>query len=112
MRQTFTNGKLGLSGRGSTPGKSIGMAHAEEIGVEALVYLSAEEGRLLEFLNLSGMRVEDLRGSAGAPGFLASILGYICGDERLASGFASEKGLTPETLAAARRELAGGIAEP
>ena len=105
MRQTFTNGKLGRSLTGADAKNQVGLARAEELAVEGLVFLSADEDRLLRFLDLSGLQVGDLRQAAGSPGFLGAVLAHILGDERLAAAFAAEKGLAAEALSRAREAL-------
>ena len=110
MRQTLPNGKLGSDRRRSdgpnARNSARGLETAREIAVDAFVFLSSDEERLLSFLNVSGLRPEDLRAAAAGPGFYASVLDHLSGDERLAAAFAQEKGLSPEALQGARQALA------
>ena len=105
MRQTFKNGKLDAPARTGEGKKSPGREQAEGIAVQAFVFLSDDQARLLRFLKNSGLTVENLRLASGAPGFLPSVLDHICADERLAAAFAQEKDLPPEALRQARQRL-------
>ncbi len=115
MRQTLPNGKLG-SDRRRPEGRNVrnsgrALEIAREVAIDAFVFLSSDEERLLSFLNISGLRPQDLRAAAAGPGFYASILDHLSGDERLAAAFALEKGLSPEALQGAREALANGPGE-
>lgn len=74
---------------------------AENTAIAALVYLTHDEDALQAFVATSGIDPSRIREAARTPGFLAGVLHYLLSDERLASGFAIERGLSPEQLAAA-----------
>ena len=112
MRQTFTNGKLGSVERGSSGKNPRGKIDAESVAVAALAFLAADEDRLLTFLNVSGLQIDDLRAASQTPGFLSSVLDHLSSDERLAAAFAVENGYSPETLEAARAALARVWVDP
>jgi Protein of unknown function (DUF3572) len=105
MRQTFKNGKFDAPARSGNGKKSLGREQAEGIAVQAFVFLSDDQARLLRFLKNSGLTVENLREASGTSGFLPSVLNYICADERLASAFAQENGLPSEALRQALHHL-------
>jgi len=80
---------------------------AETLAIQALVYLSADFERLEPFLSLTGLDVGGLRAAAGQEGFLAAVLDYIAGNEKLLLGFAAETELDPAQISRARAALAG-----
>lgn len=80
------------------------------MGLAALAFLAGEPERLVRFLDLSGITLEDLRGRAGEPALLAAVLDHLLADESLLFVFAEAEGLHPAEVAAARRKLPGGEA--
>ena len=82
----------------------------EVIGLAALGFLAAEPERLVRFLALTGVTLEDLRRRAGEPSLLAAVLDHLLGDESLLFIFAEAEALHPAEIAAARRKLPGGEA--
>ena len=85
--------------------KSLGREQAEGIAVQAFVFLSDDQARLLRFLKNSGLTTDNLRAASATSGFLPSVLAHICSDERLAAAFAQENGLQPEALRQALERL-------
>jgi hypothetical protein len=81
---------------------------AEGLGVDALVFLAADEDRLDRFLALTGLAPGDLRALSASPGFLAGVLDHLMADERLLVAFAEEQRLDPTTIARAHHLLGGG----
>ena len=82
----------------------------EVIGLAALGFLAGEPDRLMRFLSLTGLALEDLRERAGEPRLLAAVLDHLLGDESLLFLFAESEALHPADVAAARRRLPGGDA--
>ena len=80
---------------------------AETLALKALTFLASEPDRLLRFLNLSGLELDDLRTRAGDPELLAAVVDFLLGEESLLERFADDEGLDPEDVHAARRELPG-----
>lgn len=80
------------------------------MGLAALGFLAAEPERLVRFLGLTGMTLEDLRGRAGEPALLGAVLDHLLADESLLFVFAEAEALHPAEVAAARRKLPGGAA--
>ena len=78
----------------------------DEIAAEVLTFLAGDPERLRRFLDITGLSVATLRHAAAAPGFTASLLDYIAGDERCLLAFAAETGRDPAALAALRQSLA------
>ncbi len=81
---------------------------AESLGVDALVFLAADEDRLDRFLALTGLAPGDLRALSTSPGFLAGVIDHLMSDERLLVAFAEEHRLDPTTIARASALLNGG----
>ena len=81
---------------------------AEEIAVRGLGFLAGEPEALGRFLALTGIGPADLRQAAAEPGFLAGVLEFFMEDESLLLAFATNAGLRPTMVAAARYALVGG----
>jgi len=81
---------------------------AEEIAIQALAFLAADEERLGRFLALSGLDPAEIRRAAAAPDFLGGVLRHIMEDDRLAEAFARDCGLTAEALLAAASACGAG----
>jgi hypothetical protein len=78
---------------------------AENLAIEALSFVASDPERVSRFLALTGIDPSDLRNAAAAPGFLAGVIDYYLGDERLLVEFAAQAGIPPTDIAAARRIL-------
>jgi hypothetical protein len=81
---------------------------AEALAVQALSFIAQDGERLGRFLSLTGIGPGEIRSAAREPGFLAGVLEYLAGDERLLTEFAREAGHDPSTVDAARLALGGG----
>ena len=79
----------------------------EVVGLAALGFLAGEPERLVRFLGLTGMEVDDLRERAGSPELLGGVLEYLLADESLLFLFAEAEALHPADVAAARQRLPG-----
>ncbi|MDB5569392.1 MAG: hypothetical protein JWN93_575 [Hyphomicrobiales bacterium] len=80
---------------------------AETLAFVALGFLAADEDRLNAFLAVSGLDPGALREAAAEPGFAAGVLDYVCSDDQLVLGLAAQENVTPESIGAAQRLLAG-----
>lgn len=80
---------------------------AEALGLQALVFLTEDEGRLLRFLTETGMAPEALQSQAGTPATLAAVLGHLLEDESLLLVFTSAAGVDPVDLQSAFLRLGG-----
>src|SRR5262245_7468512 len=85
----------------------IGREAAENMAVQALSFLAGEPEHLARFLALSGIGPETIRRAAADPQFLAGVLDYIAGDEKLLVAFADHLQLKPEAVLRARAALSG-----
>ena len=86
---------------------STGVGAHEDLAVEALGFLAADETRLERFLAVTGLGPGNLRRAAAGPGFLRSVLDYVAADEALLLAFAANAGRKPEQVGQAIRALAG-----
>ena len=87
----------------------ITVAEAEGIAARALGFLAGEPQRLVHFLELTGIGLDDLRARAGAPGMLAAVLDHVARDESLLLVFAADSGLPAEQVARAAEVLGGAF---
>ncbi len=80
---------------------------AETLAIQALAFIAEEPESLSRFLAASGLSVEQIRAAARQPGFLAGVLDYMLGDEKLLLAFAQSAGLDPAIVARAANALGG-----
>ena len=80
---------------------------SEAIAIQAIGYIAGDDDRLGRFLALTGLDPDGLRAAACEPGFLASVLDHLAGYEPDLIAFATEAGIPPEKVAAARLVLSG-----
>jgi hypothetical protein len=85
----------------------IGREAAENMAVQALAYLAGEPEQLARFLALSGIGPDTIRSAAGDPQFLAGVLDYVAGEEKLLVAFADHIQMAPEAVLRAQAALAG-----
>ena len=71
---------------------------AEDIAVQALVFLTAEPVRLSRFLTLSGLEPSEVGKQAGTPQFLAAVLEHFLADESLLLSFAANAAVAPHLV--------------
>ncbi|WP_088347980.1 MULTISPECIES: DUF3572 domain-containing protein [Rhodomicrobium] len=86
--------------------RRISREDAEQLAIEALTFLAADETRFVQFLGATGTDLASIRAEAGSPEFLAGVLEFLMNDESLLLVFAGHSGIDPTSLAAARAELA------
>jgi uncharacterized protein DUF3572 len=85
----------------------IGREGAENVAVQALAYLAGEPEQLARFLALTGIGPQAIRTAARDPQFLAGVLDFLVGDERLLIAFARHIQLKPEAVMRAQTVLSG-----
>jgi hypothetical protein len=81
---------------------------AQELALDALLYLAKDDELMARFLAETGCDASDLRRNAQDPGFASAMLDYLCSDETLLVAFAADRGLDPTEPEAARQYLAHG----
>jgi len=89
-------------------GSTTAREAAETVAIQALSFIAAEPERLGRFLGITGIGPAQIREAAREPGFLAGVLDYLAGDERLLTDFARETNHDPITISQARHVLGGG----
>ena len=85
----------------------IGREAAENMAVQALAYLAGEPELLARFLALSGIGPQAIRTAASDPQFLAGVLDYVAGDEKLLVAFAEHVQMKPDAVMRAQAVLSG-----
>jgi hypothetical protein len=75
------------------------------MAISALGFLAADTERLERFLSISLLGPSNLQAAAADPGFYASILDYLIGDEPLLLAFAADAGLKPDEVVRALQSL-------
>jgi Protein of unknown function (DUF3572) len=81
---------------------------AETLAIEALTWLVGQEDLLGLFLGASGLAPAELRGRAGDPDFLASVLDFILTDDAWVRRFCDGAGRAYDAPMRARQALPGG----
>lgn len=80
---------------------------AEELAIQALLFVTESEQRLSYFLNDTGVSPGELRDQAGEPGMLAAILEHLLRNEFDLLVFAAGAGIEPQMVEPMRALLAG-----
>jgi len=80
---------------------------AEALAIQALTFIAQDGERLGRFLAETGMGPTEIRAASREAGFLAGVLDYVAGDERLIESFAAEAGFDPALIDKARIALSG-----
>ena len=84
---------------------------AETLALGALSWAAADGQALNDFLESSGLTLDDLRASADTPELLAALVDFLLAHEKLAAAFCASEGLEAEALKAVRRALPGSSLE-
>ena len=79
----------------------------EMLAIQALAFIGEEPQRLTDFLQASGLAIEQIRNASRQPGFLAGVLEHMLGDESLLLAFATSAGVDPAAIGHAHAALAG-----
>ena len=85
---------------------------AENLAVQALAYLAGEPEQLARFLALSGIGPDTIRTAAADPRFLAGVLEFVSGEERLLVAVAKHLQVRPDEIVHASAALSGAPWEP
>jgi Protein of unknown function (DUF3572) len=88
----------------------MSVAEAENIALQAFLFLTTDEERMQRFIGLSGFDVANARQAAAAPGFLAGVLSHYLSDEEAILAFSEAENLHPLSVALAYRVIPGGDA--
>ena len=85
--------------------RTIARDEAETIAIQALAFLAGRPDDLGRFLAVAGLGPANLRRAAADPAFLAGVVAYLLGDEKLLLAFAADIEMTPQRLAEVGRLL-------
>jgi len=88
------------------PMRLTNAAAAREVAVGALTFLAADPERLAPMLAESGLAPADLRGVVGSPAFQVAVLDHLINHQDMLLAYASEAGIDPGHVVAAREILA------
>ena len=90
-------------------GKDAGAleADATDTAIDVLTWLAGEPEMMGRFLALTGLRIDNLRKSAGEPGFYLGLLDFLMNHEPTLIAYCEATGTKPATVARAHRTLAG-----
>nr|WP_236012611.1 DUF3572 domain-containing protein [Methylobacterium ajmalii] len=78
---------------------------AEALGARVFDYVTGDPGRLLRFMETSGLSPDALRQAAGTPELAAGLLDHVVADEELLLACASALEIAPEQITQAWRRL-------
>lgn len=81
---------------------------AEQVAIQALGWLAANDDLMPVFLGATGSSADDLRAQAGDPAFLIAVLDFLCMDDAWVVAFCDAHGLAYDTPMRARQALPGG----
>jgi len=80
---------------------------AEMLAIQALAFIAEDSERLTRFLDMTGLKPEQIRTAAQQQGFLGGVLEHMLADENLLTGFADSAGIDPAEVARAHGALGG-----
>ena len=92
------------------PGKkpsALDREAAEAIAMQGLTFLAEDGARMLRFLKLTGLELDEVRGRAGTPELSLAVLEHLAGDESLLLVFAASRGVAAESVSRAIALLDG-----
>lgn len=78
---------------------------AEAIAIDALGFVAGDHEMLGRFLDLTGLRADEIRTAAGQPGFLVGVLDFVLVHEPTLIAFCDSSATKPETVQIARDKL-------
>ena len=81
---------------------------AEKIALDALAWLAASDELFPVFLGSTGASADDIRGRAGEPDFLSSVLDFLVLDDQWVISFCDAVGYSYHEPNDARLSLSGG----
>lgn len=79
---------------------------ADEIGIQALMFVASHDDLMRRFLDLSGLAADQVRAAAADPVFFVSLFDFILGREDDVLDLANQLHLQPSAIGRARNQLA------
>lgn len=86
----------------------LNQSDAENLAIEALVFLAQQPELLNRFLSLTGIEASSIREAAGEPAFLTGVLQFYLAHEPTLMQFCEASGQQPESMNQALHFLPGG----
>ncbi|WP_022712319.1 DUF3572 domain-containing protein [Pseudochrobactrum sp. AO18b] len=86
----------------------LNQSDAENLAIEALVFLAQQPDLMNRFLSLTGIEVSSIREAAGEPAFLTGVLQFYLAHEPTLMQFCEATGHVPESMNQALRFLPNG----
>lgn len=86
----------------------INRNEAENLAVDALLFIAKDPDLLPRFLNITGITASDIRTAAKTHGFLAGVLSFLLAHEPTLLMFANDIQISPELVQKAFLLLPGG----
>lgn len=80
---------------------------AEYLAIQALTFISSDPETFGAFLATTGIGPGDIRAAAAEPRFLAGVLEYLAGNEKLLIAFSESAEVDPVTVMFALEALGG-----
>ena len=78
-----------------------GRSDAESVAIQVLNFIVADVGRIIRFLNVTGLQPETIRTSATSSQFLLGVLEYVAKDDELLKAINQELQVRPTAILAA-----------
>lgn len=75
---------------------------AEAIAIDALDFVAGDQKLLSRFLDLTGLRADEIRTAAGQPGLLVGVLDFVLAHEPTLITFCQNSATEPEIVQIAR----------
>lgn len=88
----------------ATSGK-VTLEEAERVAVSAITFLTEDQNRISQFLDLTGLAPSTMTSGTGQRDFFRAVLEHLLGDESLLLTFAANTGLDPSIVQHAHRAL-------
>ena len=101
MKRKFEGLARGRDPRGGVLSESAAAA----LGGRVFAYVTGEPGRLLRFMESSGLSPDALRQAADSPDLVAGLLDHVVADEELLMACAAALEVPPERITQAWRRL-------
>ncbi|MDR2312255.1 MAG: DUF3572 domain-containing protein [Brucellaceae bacterium] len=86
----------------------LNQSDAENLAIEALVFLAQQPDLMNRFLSLTGIEISSIREAAGEPAFLTGVMQFFLAHEPTLMQFCEATGHKPESMNQALRFLPNG----
>ena len=86
----------------------LNQSDAENLAIEALVFLAQQPDLMNRFLSLTGIEISSIREAAGEPAFLTGVLQFFLAHEPTLMQFCDATDHKPESMNQALRFLPNG----